>query len=199
MEESLKETREEYEIAKGEAAFYGPKIDVQAINVFGKEDSVSTIQLDFNLPKRFEITYIDSHGKEKQPFIIHRALVGSFERFFAFLIEHHKGSFPVWLSSTQVEILPVSEKILKYAKKIQEKLSKEKIRVELDDRNETLSAKIRDAQKQKIPYMVIVGEKEKKENNISVRLRSEKDLGQMSLDQFKKRINQKIEDKSLSL
>jgi len=199
LKEVLKKTGEKYKTALGEAVFYGPKIDVQAINVFGKEDSISTIQIDFNLPKRFKITYIDSYGSEKQPITIHRALVGSFERFFAFLIEHHKGAFPVWFSSTQVKILPISEKVLKYANKIKGELLKEGIRVEVNNRNETLSAKIRDSQNQKVPYMAIVGEKEAKENNISLRLRGGKDLGQINLNQFKKRIKEKIENKSLSL
>ena len=152
----LDEKKLEYEEIPGDAAFYGPKIDVQAVNVFGKEDSISTIQLDFNFPERFDITYIDSEGEEKRPFIIHRALVGSFERFFSFLIEHHGGDFPLWYTPEQVYVIPISEKHKEYAGKIYDELKLAKIRVKIDERNKSMQSKIRDAEKLKIPYIVIV-------------------------------------------
>lgn len=199
LKEILKESKKEFSILEGDGAFYGPKIDILMKDALGREWQMGTMQLDFQIPKRFNLKYSDQDNKLKTPVVIHRVIYGSFERFVGILIEHFAGAFPVWLSPVQVKILPISEKNLKYASDIQQKLLKEDIRVELDDRNETLSAKIRDAQKEKIPYMIIIGKKEEGENNISVRLRNEKDLGQMSLDQFKKRIEQKIKDKSLSL
>ena len=128
----------------GDAAFYGPKIDIQAVNVFGKEDSISTIQLDFNLQK-FDIKYIDEDGVEKQPYIIHRALIGSFERFFAFLIEHHGGDFPLWLAPEQVYIVPISEKHNDYANQVYNSIKEAHLRVKIDNRNKSMQSKIRDA------------------------------------------------------
>ncbi|NLE31150.1 threonine--tRNA ligase [Candidatus Dojkabacteria bacterium] len=173
-----------FEEMPGDAAFYGPKIDVQAVNVYGKEDSISTIQLDFNLAERFDIKYIDENGQEKQPFVIHRALIGSFERFFAFLIEHHAGDFPLWLAPDQVTVIPISEKHIKYAKEIYESLSGSNIRVTLDDRNKSMQSKIRDAEKLKIPYLVIIGDKEIETETVSVRSRLNKEIGLMKKQEF---------------
>lgn len=156
----------------GEAAFYGPKLDVQALNVYGKEDTVSTIQVDFNLPERFQLTYTDDQGNEQQPFVIHRALVGSFERFFAFLIEHHGGNFPFWYAPVQVAILPVAERHTPAAQEIHMKLIKDGYRSILMDENKTVGNKIRQATLQKIPYMGIIGDSEVSESNPSVSLRS---------------------------
>lgn len=174
----------EFEEMPGDAAFYGPKIDVQAISIYGKEDTVSTIQLDFNMAKKFEITYIDANGEEKEPFVIHRALIGSFERFFAFLIEHHAGDFPLWLAPDQVTVIPISEKHTKYAKEIYETLSSSDIRVTLDDRNKSMQSKIRDAEKLKIPYLVIIGDKEIETETVSVRSRLNKEIGLMKKQEF---------------
>ncbi len=174
----------EFEEMPGDAAFYGPKIDIQAVNVFGKEDSVSTIQLDFNLPEKFEIKYVDSDGVEKQPFVIHRALIGSFERFFAFLIEHHGGDFPLWLAPDQVTVVPISEKHNEYAQMILQSLKNSDIRAEIDDRNKSMQAKIRDAEKLKIPYLVIIGDKEVETETVSVRSRSNKQIGLMKKQEF---------------
>ena len=184
-----------FEEVPGDAAFYGPKIDVQAINVFGKEDSVSTIQLDFNLPEKFEITYIDSDGEEKQPFVIHRALIGSFERFFAFLIEHHGGDFPLWLTPEQVYIIPISEKHTEYAKEVFEQLKEAKLRVKLDDRSKSMQSRIRDAEKMKIPYIVVVGDKEIETETVSIRARNNREQGLMKTQEFIDNLKEEIRNK----
>ena len=174
----------EFEEMIGDAAFYGPKIDVQAVNVFGKEDSISTIQLDFNLPEKFEITYIDSEGIEQQPYVIHRALSGSFERFFSFLIEHHRGDFPLWLSPEQIYLIPISDKHREYAEEVYSTLSKSNIRVKMDDRSKSMQSKIRDAEKMKIPYIAIIGDKEIETETISIRSRSNRAQGLMKVQEF---------------
>jgi threonyl-tRNA synthetase len=191
----LVERKLEFEEMPGDAAFYGPKIDIQAVNVFGKEDSVSTIQLDFNLPEKFEITYVDSSGEEKQPFVIHRALIGSFERFFAFLIEHHGGDFPLWLSPDQVVIVPISEKHEEYSKKILESLVKANIRAEIDLRNKSMQSKIRDAEKLKIPYILIIGDKEVDTETVSIRSRLNKQIGLMKKQEFIDYLEEEIRNK----
>ncbi len=185
----------EFEEIPGEAAFYGPKIDVQAINVFGKEDSVSTIQLDFNLPEKFEIRYIDENGEEKQPFVIHRALIGSFERFFSFLIEHHGGDFPLWFTPEQVYVIPISEKHHEYAEKVYKEFKDTKLRVSLDDRNKSMQSRIRDAEKMKIPYIVIIGDKEVETETISIRTRKTKDQGLMKVQEFIDTLKEEIRTK----
>jgi threonyl-tRNA synthetase len=184
-----------FEEIPGDAAFYGPKIDIQAVNVFGKEDSVSTIQLDFNLPEKFEITYIDSQGHEKQPFVIHRALIGSFERFFAFLIEHHGGDFPLWFTPEQVYVIPISEKHTEYAQKVYSELKESKLRVKIDDRNKSMQSRIRDAEKLKIPYIVIVGDKEKETETVSVRARRNKEEGLMKVQELIDNLKEEIRNK----
>lgn len=184
-----------FEEVPGDAAFYGPKIDVQAINVFGKEDSVSTIQLDFNLPEKFGITYIDSDGEEKQPFVIHRALIGSFERFFAFLIEHHGGDFPLWLTPEQVYIIPISEKHTEYANEVFEQLKEAKLRVKVDDRNKSMQSRIRDAEKMKIPYIVVVGDKEIETETVSIRARNNREQGLMKTQEFIDNLKEEIRNK----
>jgi len=185
----------EFEEMPGDAAFYGPKIDVQAYNVFGKEDTVSTLQLDFNMPEKFNITYIDSDGVEKQPFVIHRALIGSFERFFAFLIEHHGGDFPLWLAPDQVTVIPISEKHLPYANEILQSLKNSNIRAEIDDRSKSMQAKIRDAEKLKIPYLAIIGDKEIETETVSVRSRINKQIGLMKKQEFIDYLEEEIRTK----
>lgn len=192
----LKKNKVEFEEVPGDAAFYGPKIDVQAVNVFGKEDSISTIQLDFNLPEKFEIKYIDSEGQEQEPFIIHRALSGSFERFFAFLIEHHGGDFPLWISPEQVRIIPISENHSEYAQNLHELLKARNIRVEIDDRSKSMQARIRDAEKMKIPYVAVVGDKEIETETVSVRSRLNKELGLMKNEEFVEYLREEIRTKS---
>ena len=181
----------------GSAAFYGPKIDFVIRSSVGREFGISTNQIDLFMGKRFDLAYVDADGKEKTPVIIHRAPLGSHERFIGFLIEHWGGSFPVWLSPTQVKVLPITERNLDYAKKVSEKLSKEDIRVEVDERNETLQAKIRDAQLGKVPYMLIVGDKEEKAGTIAKRDRKGKDYGPVKIDEFISGIRKEIDSKSL--
>lgn len=173
IREVLRKNNINFYEAEGEAAFYGPKLDVQAINVFGKEDTISTIQIDFNLPERFDLVYIDSKGEKQRPIVIHRALLGSFERFFAFLIEFYGGSFPFWLSPTQITIIPISnEKHLEYSNKIKNLLINEDFRAALDSSNETLSYRIRKAQSNKIPYILVIGDQEINNKTVNIRNRS---------------------------
>jgi threonyl-tRNA synthetase len=181
----------------GEAAFYAPKMDLIATDGLGREWQLSTVQIDFFLPERFNLTYTDDKGKEQRPVMIHRAIIGSPERFLMILLEHFGGAFPTWLSPVQVKVLPITDKVNLYAKTVFDSLLKESIRVELADKNDTLGAKIRDAQMEKVPYMVILGEREEKEGKISVRTRDGKDLGQKDLDTFAKGILKEIAEKTL--
>ncbi|MCX6003547.1 MAG: His/Gly/Thr/Pro-type tRNA ligase C-terminal domain-containing protein, partial [Chloroflexi bacterium] len=178
--------------AEKEAAFYGPKIDIQMKNVAGKEDTAFTVQYDFVMPKRFKLTYIDKDGKEKEPIVIHRSSIGAIERTMAFLIERYAGAFPVWLSPVQAMIIPISDLHLDYARKLEAELKNSDIRVQVDDRNERMAQKIREAQLEKIPYMLVVGDKEAVDGTVSVRLRTGEQLPVMSLDDFKVKIKQMI-------
>lgn len=198
LRKALKSRKIEFTEAEKEAAFYGPKIDIQMVNANGKEDTAITVQYDFVMPKRFDLTFINEKGEKEEAVVVHRSSIGAIERTIAFLIEKYKGAFPLWLSPVQVKILPLTERNVDYAKKIYKELMENKIRVEIDDRNETLGAKIRDAQKEKVNYMVIVGDRDEKVKVISVRTRGEKDLGQMKLDEFLSKIRQEIETKSLN-
>ena len=190
----LKNQSVPYYEAENEAAFYGPKIDVQMKNVNGKEDTAFTVQYDFVMPKRFELKFINKEGKEEEPVVIHRASLGAFERTMAFLIEHYGGAFPLWLSPIQAVVLPISEKFLEPAQKVKEELQKNDIRVELNNDNKSLGGKIRESTLQKIPFMIIIGEKEVKSNLISVRSREGKDLGSMEIKKFINQIKSQIEN-----
>lgn len=185
-----------YKEAAGEAAFYGPKIDIMAIDAIGREWQISTVQLDFNMPNRFKLTYVDSDGTEKTPVMIHRALIGSPDRFMGMLIEHYAGIFPVWMSPVQVRILPISEKYVSYAKKIYTELSDAGIRIETDSADESLGKKIRRAKTEKIPYLLIVGEKEVDGNTISVESRDSGTLGAITTDTFIERITKEIKERA---
>jgi threonyl-tRNA synthetase len=176
-----------YEVDEGGAVFYAPKIDIDAVDAVGRSWQLSTIQVDFNLPYRFDMKYIDEKGEEKTPFMIHRALLGSLERFLGVYIEHTEGNFPVWLSPKQVLVIPVSEKFTDYAEKVSSTLKKQKIRVSVSSENETLGKKIRNGEVQKVPYLLVVGEREEKENTVSVRYRG-KDEGVVVVDDFVKKI-----------
>lgn len=180
--------------AENEAAFYGPKIDVQMKNVNGKEDTAFTVQYDFVMPKRFELRFINKEGVEEEPVVIHRASMGAFERTMAFLIEHFAGAFPLWLAPIQVSVLPISEKFQEYSLKIKEELKKDGIRVELNNENKTLGGKIRQTTLQKIPFMIIIGDKELKTNTVSVRTRDGKDLGAMEVSKFINQLKSQIEN-----
>lgn len=186
--ESLKKRGWEFTRAEGEAKFYGPALDVMIKDCLGRKWQCSTIQVDFMLPERFGLEYIDKDGKRKRPIVLHRALLGSMERFVAILIEHYAGKFPVWLAPVQAIIIPISDRHQDYSWKVSQDLKSNGLRIEVDDRAETLQAKVRDAQLQKIPYMVIVGDREIKSESVSVRLRSGEDLKSMPIDQFSQRI-----------
>lgn len=188
----------DYFEAKGEAAFYGPKLDVQVKTAIGIEETLSTIQLDFLLPERFNLTYVGEDGKNThRPVVIHRGIVSTMERFIAYLIEEYKGAFPTWLSPVQVKILPISDKFNDYAYEVKNILSKKEIRAEVDDRSEKIGFKIRDAQINKIPFSLVVGEKETTEKGVSVRRRGEKEQGFMMIDEFLKLILDEISLKKI--
>lgn len=172
----------------GEAAFYGPKLDFKIKDALGREWQCSTLQFDFNLPERFDMSFINDKGKNERPFMLHRALLGSYERFIGLLIEHYAGAFPVWLSPIQAVILPVSEKSMNYAKKVNSALTAKGIRASINEANETLGKRIRGAELQKVPYIVVVGEKEEKSKSVNVRTRGKKDTKTEKLDTFVKNL-----------
>ncbi|MFC2141023.1 threonine--tRNA ligase [Acidobacteriota bacterium] len=184
LKKSLENNRVNYKIDPGEGVFYGPKIDIKVKDVLKRAWQCTTIQIDFNLPKRFNLKYSDDQGKIQQPIMIHRALLGSLERFFGVLIEHYGGFFPVWLSPVQVTVIPITERNLEYAGSISEILKTNFIRVELDERSEGVGRKIRDAELQKTPYIIIVGDEEQKDKNISLRIHKKGDQGKRSLEEF---------------
>ena len=190
----LQEMKLDFYEAKGEAAFYGPKLDVQIKTAVGHDVTISTCQLDFLLPQRFELEYIGEDGAAHRPVVIHRAILGTFDRFLAFLIEETKGAFPMWLAPVQVKILPITDNQLEYAKKLNNELEELGIRTELDERNEKIGYKIREAQMEKVPYMLVLGEKEADSNKVSVRSRKTGDMGQMSIREFKEKIEKEIKN-----
>jgi threonyl-tRNA synthetase len=179
----------------GEAAFYGPKVDFQIKSVIGREETASTNQLDFLAAQRFGLTYKDKDGKDKPVYVIHRAPLGSHERFIAFLIEHYAGDFPLWLAPEQVRIIPISEKVQTYGETLLKKLQSQNIRATIDSSNETLGKRIRNAELMKIPYMVIVGEEEEKTNTVSVRARSGGQEKSVALQKFIAQLTGEIEKK----
>jgi threonyl-tRNA synthetase len=194
----LKDNNHPHYEAQGEAAFYGPKIDVQVKNAHGKEETAFTVQYDFVMPKRFNLKYINSEGKEEEPIVVHRSSIGAFERTMAFLIERYKGNFPMWLSPVQVVIMPIADRHVEYSESISSQLKANNLRVETDFRAETLNAKIRDAQLQKVPYMIIVGDKEVEAKKLSIRSRDKGDQGSMDLNKFLQDIKMEIDNKSLN-
>ncbi|WP_019712905.1 threonine--tRNA ligase [Bacillus subtilis] len=188
LKEAMDEIGHDYYEAEGEAAFYGPKLDVQVKTAIGKEETLSTVQLDFLLPERFDLTYIGEDGKQHRPVVIHRGVVSTMERFVAFLIEEHKGALPTWLAPVQFQVIPVSPAVhLDYAKKVQERLQCEGLRVEVDSRDEKIGYKIREAQMQKIPYMLVVGDQEAENGAVNVRKYGEQNSETISLDEFVKK------------
>jgi threonyl-tRNA synthetase len=199
LREVLREKTAEWLEDKGEAAFYGPKIDFRASDAMGREWQLATIQLDLNLPERFELTYINSEGKEVRPVMLHRAILGSVERFMSILIEHYAGVFPTWLAPVQAVIIPIADRHAAYAVEVLGKLNSSDIgslgggvRAELDDRTDRMQAKIRDAQLQKIPYMLVIGDKEQEDGHVAVRLRNGKDLGAMPVEALIERIKEEV-------
>ncbi|MCY8373620.1 threonine--tRNA ligase [Bacillus inaquosorum] len=188
LKEAMDEIGHDYYEAEGEAAFYGPKLDVQVKTAIGKEETLSTVQLDFLLPERFDLTYIGEDGKQHRPVVIHRGVVSTMERFVAFLIEEHKGALPTWLAPVQFQIIPVSPAVhLDYAKKVQERLQREGLRLEVDSRDEKIGYKIREAQMQKIPYMLVVGDQEAENGAVNVRKYGEQNSETISFDDFVKK------------
>ncbi|HEV2276258.1 MAG TPA: threonine--tRNA ligase [Acidobacteriaceae bacterium] len=188
-----------YKTIAGEAAFYGPKIDIKLVDVLGRLWQLSTVQFDFNLPARFEMEYVGEDGERHQPVMVHRALFGSVERFFGVLIEHYAGAFPLWLAPVQAGIVPISERHHAYAKAVESKLREAGLRVTLDARNEKMNAKIRDLTLEKIPYILVVGDKEAESNGVSLRVRGQGDKGQRPLDEFLARTRGLVESRSLDL
>jgi threonyl-tRNA synthetase len=181
-----------------EAAFYGPKIDVKLVDAIGRKWQLSTVQFDFTLPRRFNLEYIGEDGKAHRPVMCHRALYGSVERFFGILVEHYAGAFPVWLAPVQAAILPITDRQMEYAKQLKERLTEAGLRVHLDDRNEKVNLKIRDAQLQKVPYMLVVGDREAQNNTVSVRNRKHGDLGAKPVAEFLADIQKLIDTKATS-
>ena len=188
LREALEKEGLSYEVDEGGGAFYGPKIDMKIKDALGRPWQLGTVQFDFNLPERFDLTYVGDDGKDHRPYMVHRALLGSIERFFGILIEHYAGAFPLWLAPEQVRILPISDKALDYAKKIQAALKATGLRVDVDVTAEKLGAKIREATLQKVPYQIVVGPRDEAAGTVSVRSRTDGDLGAMALDAFIARI-----------
>lgn len=193
--DALKERGFEYNIVEGDGAFYGPKIDIAVLDAIGRKWDGPTIQVDFNLPERFDLTYVDKDGQKKRPVMVHRAIMGSIERFIGLLIEHYAGLFPTWLAPVQVVVIPVSDKHLDYADEVYARLKEAGIRVKLDDESGKVGYKIRKAELMKIPYMLIVGEKEQQSGTVSVRSKREGDLGAMEISVFLDKILNEIKEK----
>ncbi|HET9087787.1 MAG TPA: His/Gly/Thr/Pro-type tRNA ligase C-terminal domain-containing protein, partial [Acidobacteriaceae bacterium] len=199
LENALRRKGIPFKTITGEAAFYGPKIDIKLVDALGRLWQLSTVQFDFNLPARFDLEYVGEDGERHQPVMVHRALFGSVERFFGVLIEHYAGNFPLWLAPVQVGLVPISEKHLEYAKAVQSQLQSAGLRVHLDDRNEKMNAKIRDLTMQKIPYLLVMGDKEAAAEAVSVRTRGQGDQGSVPLAAFISKAKALVEEKSTGL
>jgi len=195
LEQSLKRAELPYQVDEGGGAFYGPKIDLKVKDALGREWQLSTIQFDFNNPERFDMTYIEEDGQAYRPYMIHRALLGSIERFFGVLIEHYGGAFPVWLSPNQVVIIPIADRHVDYAKEVARQLKEADLRVEVDERSDRMNAKIRDAEKRKVPYMLVVGDREMENGQVDIRRRSGERLGAMLVEDFKALAVKDVEEK----
>jgi threonyl-tRNA synthetase len=185
----------EYTVGIDEAAFYGPKLDIQYKNVFGKEDTIVTIQIDMLLAEKFGMEYVDSDGQMKRPYIIHRTSLGCYERTLAYLIERYAGALPTWMAPVQVKVLPIGDEHIDYGYAVKQKLENFGVRVEIDDRNETIGKKIRNAQLEKLPYMLVIGDNEMNDQTVAVRSRKDGDKGVMSVDDFLKDLLTEIAEK----
>jgi len=200
LQSALKKLQIPYKTIPGEAAFYGPKIDIKLVDAIGRPWQLCTIQFDFNLPERFKLEYVAEDGTRKQPLMVHRALFGSMERFFGVLIEHYAGAFPLWLSPVQVAVIPISEKHTEYAQKVTQQLRDAGARVHLDDRNEKMNSKIREHTLQKVPFLLVVGEKEAEAGTVNVRVRGQQQPeGTVPVAQFAERVKKLIAEKSVRL
>jgi len=197
LRDALEKAGLPYQVDEGGGAFYGPKIDIKIKDALNRSWQCSTIQFDFNLPERFDLHYIDSDGRQKRPYMVHRALLGSIERFFGVLIEHYAGNFPLWLAPVQAKVLPITDNLNEYARTVVDRLVKLGLRVQLDDRSEKIGAKIRDAEMQKIPYMLIVGGREAEADKVSVRKHGTGDLGTKSVDEAAAMLQAEIDSKGL--
>lgn len=186
-----------YVINEKDGAFYGPKLDFDVTDALGRAWQCATVQLDFQFPQRFDLTYVDADGLEQRPVMIHRAILGTIERFIGVLTEHFAGAFPTWLSPVQVRTIPIGAAHVEYAKQVTEQLKAAGVKVELDERNEKMGYKIREAQVQKIPYMLVMGDREVEDNKLSVRHRNDGDLGTMDVDSFVARITEEIKERTL--
>ncbi len=199
MKNILDDLGVDYKIGIGEAAFYGPKLDIQIRNVYGKEDTLITIQIDQMLAEKFGMEYVDKDGTKKNPYIIHRTSIGCYERTLAYLIEKYAGAFPTWLAPVQVKLLPIADRHYDYLKEVKKQLELKGIRCEIDDRSEKIGFKIRQAQLEKVPYMLLAGDKDIENNTVSLRTRSGGDKGAMTLDEFVEKILKEVDSKSLEL
>ncbi|MBT5023635.1 threonine--tRNA ligase [Candidatus Woesearchaeota archaeon] len=195
MKEILDELKLNYVEVEGEAAFYGPKLDIQAKNVHGKEDTLITIQIDFALPERFDMTYVDSDGSKKRPMVVHRSSIGCYERTLALLIEHYAGKFPLWLSPVQVKILTVADRHVEYAEKLKQQFQTEGLRVELDHRAESIPKKVREAQLEQVNYILVVGDKELENNTVNIRTRDNQVHGEKPVDKFIEELTEEIKER----
>jgi threonyl-tRNA synthetase len=199
LEKVLKQLNIEYKVIPGEAAFYGPKIDIKLVDAIGRLWQLSTVQFDFNLPQRFDLEYVAEDGTRKQPLMVHRALYGSVERFFGVLIEHYAGAFPVWLSPVQAAMIPIAERHVDYANKVAAQLKAVGVRVEVDGRNEKMNAKIREHAMQKVPFLLVVGDKEAESGKVNVRTRGKEKTEDMGAGEFVEKIGKLIREKSAAL
>ncbi len=195
LEETLKRMGVPYEVDAGGGAFYGPKIDLKVKDALGREWQLSTIQFDFNEPERFDLSYIGEDGKEHRPYMVHRALLGSMERFFGVLIEHYAGAFPVWLSPKQVTLIPIADRHNDYAHEVAARVKKAGLRLSVDDGSDRMNAKIRNAQKLKVPYMLVIGDREMEEGQVALRRRSGESLPAMSVEEFIELALREIDEK----
>jgi threonyl-tRNA synthetase len=195
------ENREDvfFTVKPGEGAFYGPKIDFDVHDALGRSWQLATIQLDFQMPERFELTYVDSDGSEKRPVMIHRAILGSLERFFGVMLEHFGGDLPPWLAPEQARVLPITDAVNDYAEKVAAELAKRGLRADVDRRSEKLGYKIRDGETTKVPYLLVVGQREADDGTVSLRLRHRRDEGVLPLDEVVDRIVNAVETRSLKL
>ncbi len=196
LKKALESRGIKYEVDPGEGVFYGPKIDVKIKDVIGRSWQCSTIQVDFNLPERFQLDYVSEDGKKQRPIMVHRALLGSLERFFGVLIEHYAGAFPVWLAPVQVVLISVSDKVTDYVRQVSETLLAKGIRTELDLRNDKLGGKIREAEMKKIPYMLVIGQRDMEQRKVSVRSKKKGDLGAQTVDEFLAQLNTEIQNRA---
>jgi threonyl-tRNA synthetase len=196
LEQALSAKKLQYEIDQGQGVFYGPKIDLKIRDCLGRFWQCSTVQVDFNLPEQFDVTYRDEGGKEQRAIMVHRALLGSVERFMGVLIEHYAGAFPVWLAPVQVKILTITDRQNEWAKEVAKKLADQGFRIETDMRNEKIGLKIREATLQKVPYMAVVGEREAKERKIALRKLNGEDAGTLSVEELAQRLGRDVQKRS---